>query len=264
MNAFLSEIVKLKRRAMYWLLAGMAFVGILAAGFSVASATGSTATQGGPGLGESLTKESLAAAEGLGKVVGQVGGILGALALAAAASVVASEYSLGTWKNLFVRESRTGRLLGGKLGALAAYLSIGTLFAAMTAAITAFVVASARGISTSEWVSGDGMAALGGTMVNLIVASLAYGAIGTLLAVLFRSPVAAIGAGLAYILPGEQLLGLASDTVRKLLPGQVFSAAAGGGTSSMAYSSAMLLLVLYAAIALGVSLWRFNSRELGS
>jgi ABC-2 type transport system permease protein len=264
MNAFKSEIIKLNRKAMRWLLVGMGFVGAIAAGFSIASASGSSSLpRGGPGMGVALTKAAIAEANGLGRVVGQVGGILGALTLAAAASVVASEYSLGTWKNLFVREPRTGRLLTGKLAALAAYLSVGTILSAIVATITAFVVAESRGISTSEWLSSSGLTALGASVFNLILASIAYGTIGTMLAVLFRSPVAAIGAGLAYILPGENILGLASSTVKKFLPGQVFSAAGGGGTDLMQYRSAMLMLALYVCVALGVSLWRFNTRELG-
>ncbi len=264
MNAFRSELIKLNRKAMRWLLVGMAFVGVLAAAFSIGSASGDSTLRNGPGFDNVLTVESLGQANGLAKSVGQVGGILGALCLAAAASVVASEYSLGTWKNLFVRESQTGRLLAGKLGALAAYLSIGTVMAATTAALTAFAFAPTKDIAVSAWISGSGFAALAGTLVNLILASLAYGTIGTLLAILFRSPVAAIGAGLAYILPGEQLLGLASTTVRKLLPGQVFSAAASGGAADMTYRSSLMLMALYGAVALGIALWRFNSRELGS
>jgi ABC-2 type transport system permease protein len=264
MNAFRSELIKLNRKAMRWLLVGMAFVGVLAAGFSIGSATGDSALRDGPGFNNALTVESLGQADGLARTVGQVGGILGALCLAAAASIVASEYSLGTWKNLFIRESRTGRLLAGKLVALAAYLALGTVMAATTATTTAFAFAPTKDIAVSAWLSGSGLAALAGTLVNLALASLAYGSIGTLLAILFRSPVAAIGAGLAYILPGEQLLGLASATVRKLLPGQVFSAAAAGGTADMAYRSSLLLLTLYACIAFGSALWRFNTRELGS
>jgi ABC-2 type transport system permease protein len=263
MNAFRSEIIKLNRRAMRWLLVGMAFVGAIASGFAIAAATGSTSVRG-PGTGVAFTKEILAQSDGLARVVGQVGGILGALALAAAASVVASEYSLGTWKNLFVREPRTGRLLGGKLLALASYLALGTLLSAATATMAAFVIAPIKGISTSAWLSGAGSAALVGTLANLILAALAYGTLGTLLAILFRSPVAAIGAGLAYILPGEQLLGLASSSVKKMLPGQVFSSAAGGGTDAMGYHQSLAMLGIYVAIALGIALWRFNTRELGS
>ncbi len=264
MNAFRSEIIKLNRKAMRWLLVGMAAVGVIASGFAIAAATGGGAATNRPGFSNTLTQASLAHADGLGKAVGQVGGILGALALAAAASVVASEYSLGTWKNLFVREPRTGRLLSGKLAALGAYLMLGTLGAAITGVATAFVIAPANGISTSAWLSSSGAAALGGTLLNLMLGSLAYGALGTLLAVLFRSPVSAIGVGLAYILPGEQLLGLASTTVRKMLPGQVFSTVAGGGNLNMTYQTSLAFLALYVSVALGIALWRFNTRELGS
>ncbi len=264
MNAFRSEIIKLNRRAMRWLLLGMGFVGAIASGFAVAAATNTALTQSRPGFGVALTKTAIEQSNGLARVVGQVGGILGALALAAAASVVASEYSLGTWKNLFVREPRTARLLTGKLVALAAYLALGTVLSAIVATVTAFIVVPAKAMSTSAWISGSSLLALGGTLFNLILASLAYGTIGTLLAILFRSPVAAIGAGLAYILPGEQILGLASSTVRKLLPGQVFSTAAGGGNINMTYQHSLILLGLYVVIALGIALWKFNTRELGS
>lgn len=261
--SFSSELVKLNRRAMRWLLAGMAFAGALAVAFSVFSATGATDSDLPP-LGEMLTKAGLSTAEGLGLSIGQIGTMLGALALSAAGSIVGSEYALGTWKNLFVREPRLSRLLGGKIAALLAYVSVGAMVAACSGVVMAFVVGGGRGVSTGDWLSGAGIAAVGASLLNLVLAMVGYASFGTMLAVLFRSPVAAIGVGLAYMLPGENLLGLASDTIQHVLPGQVFSAVASGGTGDMGYWSGIALLATYVAVFSAISLVTFRRRELGA
>ncbi len=266
MHAFTSELVKLNRKAMRWLLVGMAAVGVLVAVLVMTTATASPAASdpAGPRPIASFTIQAIEQSNGMGRILGQVGSLFGALALSAAASVVASEYSLGTWKNLFIREPRLLRLLGGKLLALAGYLVVGVLASSITVTAAATALAPSQGIDTSAWFTGSGLGSLAGSVANLTLSALAYASIGVLLSVLFRSPVAAIGAGLAYILPGETVLGLASETVQKLLPGQVFSAVSSGGTEAMPYGQGLSLLALYVAIGSAIALWRFRSREIGS
>lgn len=264
MHSFLSEVVKLNRKAMRWLWAGMAFVGVLAVSFSLISATGGDVGTEGPRFGESLTKATLSTARGLGLSIGQIGALLGALAISAGASVVGSEYALGTWKNLFIREPRLMRLLFGKITALLGYVAIGTVFSTMTGTVMAFAIGQARDITVSNWISLAGLGATLGSVLNLVLGSVAYATLGIMLAVLFRSPVAAIGAGLAYSLPGETLIGTISDTLQKLLPGKVFSAVSAGGTAAMSYWPAMALAAVYVAIFSTVSIVVFRSRELGA
>jgi ABC-2 type transport system permease protein len=261
-HSFLSEFVKLNRTAMRYLLLGMAFVGVLGTAFSIFAATGSSSDL--PRLGDTLTKAVLSTSEGIGHSLGQIGGLFGALALSAAGSVVGSEYSLGTWKNLFVREPRLSRLLGGKIAALLTYVVVGAVGAALTGTVVSFVMGESRGIDTGNWVSSAGLAAALASLANLSISAIAYASFGTMLAVLFRSPVAAIGGGLAYILPGENILALASDGVRRVLPGQVFSAVAAGGTADIGYWSAVALLAMYVGLFCFVALFVFRKRELGA
>ncbi len=72
---------------------------------------------------------------------------------------------------------------------------------------------------------------------------------GTLLAVLFRSPAPAIATGAACGLPGEALLVGSWDDTAQWLPRRLMDALAAGGTSLVSYGQAATLLALYGSVA---------------
>jgi len=93
----------------------------------------------------------------------------------------------------------------------------------------------------------------------MIVSTLAWGAVGAVLAVVLRSTAAAIAGGLAYALVAERLLVSVWPEGQTWLPGQVIDAIARGGTVAITYSSALLLLGLYLVVALAIAgalFWR--------
>jgi hypothetical protein len=76
---------------------------------------------------------------------------------------------------------------------------------------TALVAVASREVATVACFTAEGLAALGRGFGTLLAATLGWGLLGPLLAMLLRSPAAAVGAGLASALPFELLVGSTWD-----------------------------------------------------
>jgi ABC-2 type transport system permease protein len=260
-RSFMSEITKLRRRATVVLLGVMAAMGVLVSGFSVLT-IGKTQTPESTGPTSSITRATLSGPRGLATVVGQLTQLIGVVALAAAASIVATEYAHGTWRNLLVRQPRRMQLLAGKILAIAAYVLSGTFLAVLAAIPASWMFATVKDVGTAKWISVDGLAALAGTVFNVTISALGFAAVGLALAVALRSPVASVGAGLAYIIAIEGIVTQAAGRVGRWLPGQIFNAVATGGTNSLRYATVVGVASLYIGVAVTFAVGLFATREL--
>jgi ABC-2 type transport system permease protein len=241
-RSFLSEWIKLRRPAM--LLGGAgAIVGFAAV--TVALTLNSVAE----GPAEGFTLDQIVAANGLARTVASAAQFIGVVALAMFAISIAGEYSQGTLRNLLVRQPRRVRLLAGKLLALVSFTAVAVVLGEVAAVLTALVVAPSQDIATAAWFTGDGWAALGSGLGNLLLATVGWGLLGALLALLLRSPAAAVGAGLAYALPFELLVTSAWESGQPWLPGQLLGTLAQGGAVTVTYGRAALLLAVYGMVA---------------
>ena len=81
---------------------------------------------------------------------------------------------------------------------------------------------------------------------------------------MLRSPVAAIGVGVAYALPVEAILSATIGGIDRFLPGQLLQIVAAGGDHSSSYSAAALTLVLYAVVAVIAAGVLFARRDVTS
>lgn len=261
LRSFWSEWIKLRR-------AGMVLGGAMIVGFAVLAtvltlATASNPTAGGHRpSGQGLTLAQLAASDGLARTMARGATFIGVVALALFAIAIADEYSQGTLRNLVVRQPRRVRLLAGKLLALASFTTIALLAAEVLAGATALVLASSQDVATSAWFTSAGWAALGTGFGNLLIATLGWGLLGALLALLLRSPAAAVGAGLAYAIPFEELLAAAWRSGERWLPGQLLGVLADGGTATVAYARAALALAIYGVLAATAGATLFARRDI--
>lgn len=259
-----SDWVRLRRPV---LLAGtygvITAVAVLTTVVTFATA-GDGARRPGPGEGQSATLVGLAGSSGLVHGLGASVGLFGVVALTVSAAHVAADYSLGTLRNLLARQPRRIVLLGGKGVALAAFLAGAVTCATVVAVGAAFAMAQLRGISTQAWTSAAGLATLGSTYGDALLAVLGYGAFGLGLAVVLRSPVSAIAAGVAWLLPIEAILSATVHHADRWLPGQLLSAIASGGTSSVGYSHALLVGLLYVTAAVAGAVVLFRRRDVTS
>jgi ABC-2 type transport system permease protein len=262
-RSFLSEWVKLRRPGM--ILGGAGTIvgfAILTVVLSLTTAS-ATPTDQGPG-GEGVTLAQLATADGLASILASAATFIGVVALSVFAMSIASEYSQGTLRNLLVRQPRRVRLLAGKLVALASFSTIAVAVAGVAAVATALIVAPTQDISTSAWFTSAGWTALAGGLGNLLLATLGWGLVGALLALVLRAPAAAVGVGLAWALPGELLVTAAWADGARWLPGQLLDALAQGGTAAVTYGSAGLLLALYGVVAVAAGTALFTRRDVAT
>jgi ABC-2 type transport system permease protein len=242
--AFLSEWVKLKRRN---LLVGT-YVGLAMAAslFAVLLFAQAPATGGG-GL-PSLTQ--LAQPNGLIHGVNRAAVLLGVVAFGIAATQIASEYSLGTLRQLLVRQPRRIVLLAGKMLGVITFLLLAFLFAAVIAFAVAVIMAHGRHVSTSAWFSGAGLGDLFRALGDMALAVAGYSILGLAIGQFLRSAVFAVIAGLAWIIAVENIIARIDPSTTKWLPGAALETVASGGTEGPSFSHGLLVGAAYLVVAL--------------
>ena len=255
-----SEWLKLRRKGMLAALA--ATIGVTVLGTVIAIATaGQIGDRRGAGSGAGITLTTLRTAGGLGQAIGSASTLLGVVALSVFATSFAGEYSNGTLRNLLISEPRRVRLLAGKLIAL--WVAAAAVVALADAACVAAgaITASQKGVDTSLWWTSSGLGHTSAAAANLALASLGWGLLGAVLGVVFRSPAAAVGIGVAYALPLESILGAIAHGAGRWLPGKLLAALASGGNSTASYGAAAVTLALYAMLAAVGTMILFTRRD---
>jgi ABC-type transport system involved in multi-copper enzyme maturation permease subunit len=241
--AFRSEWVKLKRPN---LLAGTyGGLAVAASLFAVLLFAQAPATGGGglPSLAE------LAQPNGLIHGVNRAAVLLGVVAFGIAATQIASEYSLGTLRQLLVRQPRRAILLAGKFLAVLVFMLGAVVFASLVATVAAFVMAHARHVPTGAWTSGAGIADLTRAMGDLLLATVGFTVFGLVVGLLFRSSVIAIIVGFAYLLPFEAVVTRIVPGTADWLPGQLLQAIATGGQETAGFAHSLILSATYVVVA---------------
>jgi ABC-type transport system involved in multi-copper enzyme maturation permease subunit len=264
-RAIASEWVKLRRKGMLAALGGViavAVLGTVVTVLTVGSGTSSKSSGGGPFGGKSsISFAQITSSHGLADALGNAGTLLGVIVMGIVAASVAGEFSTGTLRNLLVREPRRERFLAGKLLGLASAIALAVVVASAVAVLAGVLAASSKGLPVHAWGSGSGIGSTAGAIVELVGATLGWGVLGAVLAVVFRSPVIAVVVGVVYALPLESLLGAISSGVSRWLPGKLLAAIAAGGNSTAGLTAASWTIVIYAALAIGGTLLLFNRRD---
>ncbi len=259
-RAFWSEWLKIRRPAMILGGAG-AMVGFAVLAI-VLTLNRLGSARGGPG--GVVVAAQVAASDGFATLMGVSATFIGVIALAVCAVAIGMEYGNGTLRNLLVRQPQRWRLLAGKLLALGSFLALAVALAYGAALGTALLLAPGHGISTAAWFTGAGVGSLCATAGNLLLATLAWGAIGAGLATVLRSTAVAIAGGLAYALVVENLLTAAWSGGAQWLPGQLIDAIARGGTAAVSYASALELVGLYLLVAGAIIGLLFQRRDVAA
>lgn len=213
---------------------------------------------GGP---PSVASSLFESADGWAFTFQVTGGLLGIVALVVAASNMATEYTAGTLKMLFVREPRRGLLLAGKVLAVASFVAVGIALALLASVVTSIVMAGVEGIDRSAWWTVDGVVALGDSFLHVTLVAWVWMLFGTMLAILFRTGFAAVGIGIGYPLVVESILQIVLPDVAQWMPGGVLGtfmagdmAAALGEPTGIPYVQSAVLAFAYAVAFLAVSL----------
>lgn len=258
LRAFRSELLKVRRP---WLIIGT-FGPLLA--FSVISTVVQfqLAYKVGPVLRASgfQNREDLAQADGLARVLVDSAAFGGVIVVVLFATSYASEYGWGTLRNLLVRQPYRTSLMFGKFVGLLDLIFVGRFIASLFAVLAAVIMAGLKDIPMEAWFTPPGLGALAHSLVNLMLSAIGWASLGTLAAVVFRSPGAAVGSVLAFF-PVEGLINAWWDDGPRWLPGQLFDAVANGGSAATSYDRALALTLGCSLIALLIGNWIFNKAD---
>jgi ABC-type transport system involved in multi-copper enzyme maturation permease subunit len=260
-NCIRSELVRVTRPRLLLLGMGLAAafgIMITAVVFGTAEETLSSAG----GLSQSFaTMTQLEASGGFFGSFELLARLLGLVVLAVWAISVATDYDSGFIRMLVQAEPNRLRLFLGKITALGCFTLLVALVATIATVVTALPAAGGSDISTDQWSSGVVGHALSG-YANLTIAALAWGSIGLLIATITKNSGVAIGVGVGWLLLIEPIIGLASKSAANYLPGGTIGALAAGGTDKVSYITALIITLLYAAVAMGVAAKFFLSRDI--
>jgi ABC-2 type transport system permease protein len=252
-GAFTSEWTKLRRPTLFFsTFLGLAFAASLFVilMFSQATATG--------GL---VTLHQLARPNGLVIGVARASMLLGVVAFGIAASQVASEYSLGTLRQVLVRQPRRAVLLAGKMLGTITFLVLALCFAAVVALIVAVLAAQSRHVPTGAWFTGAGLGDLFRELGDLALATIGYSILGMALGLFVRSAVFAVIVGFAWLVAVENIVTRIVPSTEQWLPGASITAVASGGVEGVGYAHGMILGAVYVVVAVAAAMTVFLRRD---
>ncbi len=216
--------------------------------------------------GESISVATLSSPRGLAYGFTIMSFFLGMAAYSIFASQSANEYTLGTLRNLLVRQPSRIKLLVGKFLAMSAFAIVMISSAALASFITGYLMAGSAGVNTDSWFTSAGLSQFGKSYINIFISVIAFGTIGMAIGIILRSPISSLAIGLLWFVIVENILGGLIISTVKWLPGQNLMLVGDGGalSSTISYSHALGISALYllALIALSGSL--FKRRDVAS
>jgi len=214
--------------------------------------------------GVRITREMLSLSNGATYSFSSIGNLLGIIALCVFAAQTAQEYSLGTLRNLLVRQPGRIRLLVGKLASMKVFAIIMTLVSAVISIGVSYALAGGKDVNTTLWFNSDGRLEIAKTLLNVFISILGFGIIGMVLGILLRSPISSISLGVLWLLIVENIVGAVKASTLQWLPGNQLGTIAVGGTESVSYTHALSLSGLYVGIALVIATVLFTRRDVAN
>ncbi len=232
MRVVRAEWRKLMRPGQLWGSWGtMAGFGALLALLLVATAQEGTQVEQQVGGSPTIPIALLEASDGLVFAFQASGQLLGIVALVVAASNLATEYTSGTLRILFVRKPRRLVVLAGKALALWAFVAVGVLLTLVASALASASIALGRGLDVSSWATADSLAQAASALAGITGTAMVWTMLGLFLATVFRAGFPAIGIGIGFPLVVEGLLVLVLPDLVQWLPGTVLAQLAEGSTT---------------------------------
>lgn len=249
-RAFHSEFLLLNRLRM-WAVAGLTTVAFTVAATALLTATATPIAEGG--VGEGIPLELFSGPGGATVAVSWSVAFGFILLLAAFTSRIGNEFSRGTFRTALLHHHGRWSLVGGKMAALMAVTMVLLVIALVSGAATATVVAGIEGIDTTGWF---GTEALGDTAVDFVRMlgwASGFALIGTVLAVVVRSTPIALGIGLLWFGPIENIIGEGRQFAQRWFPGQLLRAiVAPDAPEVVSTATAAATLAAYAAVCVAV------------
>ena len=205
--------------------------------------------------------EQLAAPDGWVIGIHSSASFIGLIALALFATNIAREYEKGTIRILLVAEPRRFKLMGGKLLALSSFSFLICAGATVLTMGMSLALAPVEGVAVDAWMTWQGALEVLKGLVNISVATIVWGLIGGVLALLVRSAAISISIGVGFLFIFEILIGQFAPDIGNRLPATVLGAFAAGGTFFIDYAMAMIMTAVYGGASLIITLVVFIRRD---
>ncbi len=173
----------------------------------------------------------------------------------------ASEFSLGTFRALLLREPSRLRLLVGKFAGMWLFVAGGLVVAEVVTFLLSLAVAPTQDVSTSAWSSLDSVGPALGDYGTALLAVTGWAVFGMAVGVLVRTTALALAVGIVWAGPIEHILQDSWTAAGRWFPGLLLEATAVGGTPDVSLGRAVALLSGYAVVALGVTAWVVSRRD---
>jgi len=251
-RSYRSEARKLRRPSTVVAVGALAALSVLSTVLTFALADDGPPSA--PGGSDALLPPLPALATPAGLILGfrLASTFTGLLLLLLCAAMLATEYSQGTIRMIFMRQPRRVSWLAGRMGVLLSLLAVALVGAFVISAATAVLMAQIRGVDTGQWWTGEALRRAGRDYLNVLLGTTCFAIAGTALSLLIRSTTAAVLVAFAWTGPLEHIIENAWPDAIKYLPGLVFANISRGGDSIAGYRGPLLLGSLY-AVAVAVA-----------
>jgi ABC-2 type transport system permease protein len=244
-RAFRAELARLvRRRTILYTMAGSLIFAVAGALIVLASVKPARETSSGtPSI------ETLSGAGGGSEVFRFALAFAGTLIFVVFIGMTALEFSRGTVRTMLLRQPQRLRLLTGRLLAMLSFAAATLAFVEVAMWIVARFRAPGIGISTSDWISVNGLGAAASDYGMVLLWMTGYAVLGTAVGLLVRSVPLALGIGIAWAGPFEHLVQNAWDPATKIFPGLLLEVVGQGGTAEVSLDRALLTAAGYAVLA---------------
>jgi hypothetical protein len=258
LTAFRSEWILLNRKRL-WLVLGAITTLYTVVATALAISTAEPQRQQ---TEDGLAREALAGAGGATTAVIFSIAFAFLLVVVTFAASTGNEFTRGTLRTALTFQPHRLPLMAGKLAARVLMAAIVMAGALVIGAITAAIVAPAQDIATNNWF---GMSALGEAVedyLRALVFVAGFAVIGTTIAVLLRSTPIALGVGLLWFGPIENVIGEGQDWAERWFPGMVIRSIVRPDTpDAVATPAALATLGAYTAICATVTATVMSRRD---
>ena len=251
--AFRSELLLLNRFRT-WAIAGLVTVAFSATATAVLIMTSEAASPTAisrPGSGTGIPLERLNGPGGATAAVSwSIYGFGFLLLLTAFASRIGNDFSKGTFRTALLQHPNRWSLIGGKMSALMSVAIAHFIIGLAIGALTATILAPSQNLDTSNWFGIEALADAGAEIARMTGWALGWALIATTLAVVVRSVPLALGIGVFWFGPIENVIGDELDFAGRWFPGlllqEVVSTAPNAAVST---STAAITLAAYGLVA---------------
>lgn len=207
------------------------------------------------------TEDELASASGLAACLEASGVLLGIVAVAITASVVAGDFERGVIRLWLVRQPNRLSHLVGAAGALAVFVSGAVVVIAASTVPVAACLANWFDVESARWWSSSGAEALLGALACGIAAALAWVAIGTALAAISRSVSLTITCVTTLVII-ESIASSAWQRADQWLPATTVANLAAGGSPHQSVWRALAVTAAIVTLAGGLAGTLISRRDI--